>query len=136
MQRLIFREPALCLGFPVYLSATIIFPLHLGWSGASYVALAAYLAVAGVLFSAVLTQAGPSRRWREVCAQAVLTLLTISLPALLVFTIGQAFGRSEERMDDEVCAMSGYAGESDTATAEADDAIDVTPDCVDIAEPS
>lgn len=132
MQSWIFREPALCLGFPVYLFAAFLFPLHLGWSGASYLALVGYLGVAGVLFTTadVLMQRGFYREWQEVCAQTVLTLLTISLPAVLFFSLGQVFDRSEEQMEDELCAMSGYAGGSDAAEVEADDAIDMTPDCV------
>jgi hypothetical protein len=131
-----FREPALCLGFPVYICAGFLFPLHLGWSGASYVTLAGYLALACVLFTAadVMTQRGFYRRWPEICAQSILTLLTISLPAVLVFSIGQTFDRSEERMEDELCAMSGYAGGSDSLAEEADDSVDPTPDCVAGAE--
>jgi hypothetical protein len=132
MQSWIFREPALCLGFPVYLFAAFLFPLHLGWSGASYLALAGYLGVAGALFIAadVVMQRGFYRRWQEVCAQTVLSLLTMSLPAMLAFAIGQEFDQSEEAMEDELCAMSGYAGGSDAPEMEADDAIDMTPDCV------
>ena len=132
MQRWMFREPALCLGLPVYLCAGFLFPLNLGWGGASYLTLAGYLAVAGALFTAgdVATQRGFYRRWPEICAQSVLTLLTISLPAVLLFTVGQAFDRSEEGMEDELCAMSGYAGGSDSAAEEIDDSVDPTPDCV------
>jgi hypothetical protein len=126
-----FREPALCLGFPVYLCAGFLFPLNLGWGGASYLALGGYLLVAGVLFTAadVMTQRGFYRHWHDVCAQSVLTLLTISLPAVLLFSIGQMFDRSEERMEDELCAMNGYPGGSDAPDAEVDDAVDPTPDC-------
>jgi hypothetical protein len=95
-----------------------LFPLNLGWGGASYLALGGYLLVAGVLFTAadVMTQRGFYRHWHDVCAQSVLTLLTISLPAVLLFSIGQMFDRSEERMEDELCAMSGYPGGSDAPT--------------------
>jgi len=132
MQRWMFREPALCLGFPVYICAGLLFPLHLGWSGTSYLALGGYLTVAVALFTGadVIAHRGFYRRWQEVCAQSALTLLTISLPAMLAFSIGQAFDRSEEDMEDELCAMSGYAGGSDALAEEADDSIDVTPDCV------
>lgn len=131
MQRWIFREPALCLGTPVYLCAALLFPLHLGWSGASFLALAGYLAFAGALFTGadVMVQRGFYRRWPEIAAQALLTVLTIALPAVLLFSIGQAFDRSEELMEDEYCVMNGYAGGLDTPEAEADDVIDVTPDC-------
>ena len=132
MQRWMLREPALCLGAPVYLCAGFLCPLHLGWSEASYAMFAGYLALAGALFTAadVITQRGFYRRWQEICAQSVLTLLTISVPALLLFSIGQAFDQSEEGMEDELCEMSGYPGGSDALTAEVDDAVDPTPDCI------
>jgi len=132
MQRWMLREPALCLGAPVYLCAGFLFPLHLGWSGASYAMLAGYLALAGALFTAAdaITQRGFYRRWQEICAQSVLTVLTISLPALLLFSIGQVFDQSEEGMEDELCELSGYPGGSDALTAEVDDAVDPTPDCI------
>ncbi len=132
MQRWMFREPALCLGFPVYLCAGFLFPLHLGWSGTSYLMLMLYIAVAGALFTAadVVNQRGFYRRWQEIGAQSLLTVLTVALPALLLFSIGQAFDRSEEGMEDELCAMEGYAGGSDALVEEADDSVDVTPDCV------
>lgn len=131
MQLWIFREPALCLGLPVYLCAGLVFPLHLGWSGASYAALAGYLVIASALFTAVdvARQRRFYRHWQEIGAQGILTLLTIAVPAVLLFSIGQAFDRSEELMEDEYCVMNGYAGGLDTPEAEADDVIDVTPDC-------
>jgi hypothetical protein len=126
------REPALCLGIPVYAFAALLFPLHLGWSGASLLVMAGYLVVAGGLFTLadVLTHRGFYRRWQEIVAQALLSLLTVAVPALLAFAVGQAFDRSEENLEDELCAISGYAGGSDSAAAEADDSLDVTPDCV------
>lgn len=132
MQRWMFREPALCLGLPVFLCAGLLFPLHLGWSGTNYVTLAGYLAFACALFTAadVIMQRSLYRRWAEVVAQSVLTLLTLSLPAILLFSVGQALDRSEEGMEDELCTMSGYTGGSDTLEAEADDSVDPTPDCV------
>lgn len=132
MQRWMFREPALCLGLPVYLCAGFLFPLHLGWSGAAFAVLAGYLAFACALFTAadVATQRGFYRGWQDVCAQSLLTLLTISLPAVLLFSLGQVFDRSEERMEDQLCAMEGYAGGSDGLVEEADDSVDPTPDCV------
>lgn len=132
MQSWILREPALCLGIPVYAFAAVLFPLHLGWSGASLVLLAVYVAIAGGLFTIadVLTHRGFYRRWHEIVAQGVLSLMTIAAPAVLAFAVGQAFDHSEERLEDELCVMGGYAGGSDSAAAEADDSLDVTPDCV------
>jgi membrane-bound ClpP family serine protease len=132
VQSWILREPALCLGIPVYAFAAVLFPLHLGWSGASIVLLAAYVAIAGGLFTLadVLTHPGFYRRWPEIVTQGVLSLMTIAVPALLAFAIGQVFDHSEEKLEDELCQMSGYVRGLDTAAAEADDSFDVTPDCV------
>jgi hypothetical protein len=132
VQSWILREPALCLGIPVYAFAALLFPLHLGWTGASVLMLGGYLVVAGGLFTLadVLTHRGFYRRWQEIAVQSVLSLMTIALPALLAFAVGQAFDRSEEGLEDELCLMNGYASGSDSAEAEADDSLDVTPDCV------
>jgi hypothetical protein len=70
-------------------------------------------------------------------ALALVNVLTVvAVPALLVFSIGQAFDRSEEGMEDELCAMSGYAGGSDALAEEADDSVDPTPDCAGGAQAS
>lgn len=130
MQHWLLREPSLSLGLPVYLCAAIVFPLHLGWTGASVLAFAGYL-----LFAAVLFAAGDAHRhwrlyegWAMVASQAILTLLALALPAVLAFSIGAVAGPVNEALDEEVCASRGVA-EIDTPEAEADDTFDLTPDC-------
>lgn len=126
----IFREPALAFGLPVFACAAILFPLHLGWTGAPLIALAGYLLIAAALFSAVdvLIQPTYYPQWLSVIPQAFLSVLALAVPAVLAFGIGAAFGPVDEALDEEVCASQG-ASEADTWEAESDDTFDVTPDC-------
>lgn len=130
-QRWILREPALAFGLPVALLAALVFPLHLGWIGASWLAFAGYVAIASALLStadAVLRRTDYPD-WTFVIPQALLSLMALAIPAALAFQVGALFGPVDEAMDEEVCASQG-AAEADTAAAEADDTFDVTPDCI------
>jgi hypothetical protein len=131
LQRWILREPALAFGLPVYGLAGFIFPLHLGWTGTTWLGLAAYLAVAASLLS--IADAFLRREdypgWGAVVPQAVLSLMALAIPAALAFEVGALLGPVDEAIDEGVCATQGEA-EADTAAAEADDTFDVTPDCV------
>jgi hypothetical protein len=126
----IFREPALRFGVPVCLFAVIVFPLHLGWTGASPFAFAGYLLIAGVLFSVADALLQPSfyPKWSAIISQSVLSLLGLAVPAGIFFLIGTAIGPVEEQLEDQYCAKRGTAEISD-ASAEADDTFDPTPDC-------
>lgn len=131
LQFWIFREPSLAFGLPVFVFAAIVFPLHLGWTGTSWPAFAAYLAVAAILFSLADALLQPSfyPRLVSVIPQSFLSLLALALPAALAFAIGSAAGPVDEELDEEVCASQG-AVEVDTLEAESDDTFDVTADCI------
>ena len=130
LQHWLLREPSLAFGLPVYLCAAVLFPFHLGWTGASLLSLAGYLLVAAALFS--LADAVAHRalylKWAALIPQTVLSLLALALPAALAFSIGAALGPIDEALDEEECARQGVA-EVDTIDAEADDTFDVTADC-------
>jgi hypothetical protein len=130
-QHWILREPALAFGLPVYLLAALVFPLHLGWIGTSWLALACYLVVATALLSVAdaLLRPGYYPSWTSIFPQSVLSLLVLVAPAALAFGIGALAGPVDEANDEKVCASRG-AGESDTPEAESDDTFDVTPDCI------
>jgi hypothetical protein len=131
-QHWIFREPALAFGLPVYVFAAIIFPLHLGWIGTSWLEFGGYLVIAAVLFAIVDALLQPSYypKWLSVLPQAFFSLLALALPAALLFAIGSAVGGVDESFDEVVCASRG-ATEIDTVEAESDDSFDFTPDCTD-----
>src|SRR5690606_39179054 len=128
-QRWILREPALAFGLPVALLAALVFPLHLGWIGATWLAFAGYVVIASALLSvadAVLRRSDyPDLTF--IIPQALLSLMALAIPAALAFQLGAMLGPVDERMDENLCASRG-AAEADNAAAEADDTFDVTPD--------
>jgi hypothetical protein len=130
-QRWILREPALAFGLPMYGLAGIVFPLHLGWTGATWLGFAAYLAIAAGLLSVAdaFLRREDYPGWATVVPQAVLSLTALAIPAALAFEVGALLGPVDEQFDEQVCASQGE-GEADTAAAEADDTFDVTPDCI------
>lgn len=127
----IFREPSFALALPVYLVAALVFPLHLGWTGASWLAFAGYIVIAAGLLSTANLLARPADHpgWTAALPQSLLGLAALALPAALAFGIGTLAGPVDEAFDEEMCASRG-AAESDTAEVESDDTFDVTPDCI------
>jgi len=130
LQYWLLREPSLAFGLPVYLFAAMLFPLHLGWTGAPLLSLAGYLLLAAVLLSVAdaLHHRTLYPKWRALIPQSLLSLLVLALPAALAFAIGSALGPIDEAFDEAECARQG-AAEVDTIDAEADDTFDVTADC-------
>jgi hypothetical protein len=130
LQHWLLREPSLSFGVPVYLFAGLLFPLHLGWIGASPFELVGYLAIAAILFSTADAIAQPAlyRRWAALMPQALLSMLALAVPAALAFAIGSLAGPVDEATDEEACASQGLT-EVDTPDAESDDTFDVTADC-------
>ena len=122
-------HPNVALGVPVFGCAAIVFPLHLGWMGASWVDLAIYIAFAALLFSAVDALAAPRLNRLPLAPQSVLILLAIAAPGALAFAVGSIAGPIDETMDERTCLAAG-AGEEDSLAAEDDDTFDLTPDCV------
>lgn len=127
----ILREPTFAFGVPVYLCAAIVFPLQLGWVGASWAAFAAYLLIAAALFAGVeqFLQGSLYPNWVSLLPQTFLSLLALAVPSTLMFAIGAAVGPVDEVLDEGICAARGLL-ESDTAAAESDDLFDMTADCV------
>lgn len=121
-------QPNVALGVPVYGCAAIVFPLHLGWIGASWADLALYLGFAALLISAADALAAPRLNRLPFVPQSALILLAIGAPAALAFAIGSFAGPIDEAMDERACLAAG-AGEEDSPQAEGDDTFDLTPDC-------
>ena len=131
LHRWLFHEPSLSFGVPVFVCATAVFPLHLGWIGTSVPGFIAYLVVAAVLFSLADALLHPYfyARWEALVAQACICMCGLVVPAALMFAVGSAFGPVDEALDEEVCASQG-AREADSVGADADDTFDVTADCI------
>jgi hypothetical protein len=118
VQHWIRQEPSLAFGVPVYIFAAILFPLHLGWIGASLPELAGYLVAAAMIFSLadVITHKGAYPKWTSVTSQLLLSLLALILPVSLAFTMGSIIGPIDEVYDESVCASRG-SNESDSVEA-------------------
>lgn len=131
LARWLIRDPAVSFRLAVYLCAGLVFPLHLGWIGASGADLLVYLAIAAVILAtpvALLVEPLAHPRWQAMLLVAVPNLLFLAVPAAAAFWLGSALGPLDEAFDGEVCASQGLV-EMDTVIAEANDTVDVIPDC-------
>jgi len=127
----IAQDPAIGFRLGVYLFAAVVFPLHLGWVGVSWGQLWAYLAIAAVLLSlpvALLVRPLHHAKWQAMVIVAISNAVLSAVPAMLAFSVGSALGPIDEAIDEKVCAAQGL-GEQDSALAEANDTVDVLPDC-------
>lgn len=128
----IISEPDLCLSLLVWFCAASLFPLHLGWAGASWIALVFYLAVAAGLMVAAdaLLRRVYFSGWRMLGSDYLLCSVGLAVPALAAFALGAAVAPTEEAFEDALCRIGGFSTDNDTAGAEADDAFDLTADCL------
>lgn len=111
MKDSLFRDPAWCLGTFVWLSATLAFPMRLGWTGAGVVALVAYLPVAVVLLLAadVVHNRAYYSSWRALQAQFVLFLLGILAPVTVAFGIGHLGAPANDARADMFSDSAAFA---------------------------
>lgn len=132
MSRAIHRTANWCLGAGVWLCAAFVFPLQLGWAGASAAALAAYVAVAGVLLlgADILQDPVSYRSEGAVRAQAGPFLLAVAVPAVLAFALGQVLAPIDQAMEEEqVCELAGLTPTVEGSMQELDDGFDFNADC-------
>lgn len=129
LARLLY-DPAHCPRVAVCLAGGILLPLHVGWVGGSWADFLAYFVVASLLLAAPGGLIWPIFRPRRQAYPmlSLMTALLLAAPAALAFSLGSSLGSVDETLDEELCAAQGL-GEADSPTNEADDTIDVTPDC-------
>lgn len=131
MKRLIVTEASVGLGLAAWLAAALILPFQLGASGAGVGALIAYAVVAGVLFTAGDMASGLTF-WRgtgDVMVQAFLRAVGLVAPAALLFAIGHTVAPAAEELEDDVCAMGGFAEMPDGGEGSTDGLLDGHADC-------
>lgn len=122
-------QPDAACGMLVFGCATIIFPLHLGWTGASFASFAMYLALACSLFCTADLLSRPRANQLQILSQTFLWLLALAAPASLAYAAGSFLGPVDEAIEDSFCSSRQELGD-DTLGAEDDDTFDVTPDCL------
>lgn len=131
MRRQIISEASVHCGLAVWLAAALLLPFHLGAAGAGLRGLAAYLLLAGLLISVgdVLAGTGLWRGTRDFVSSALMRSLGLAVPAAAIFLVAQALAPAAEALEDEVCALGGYAEAPDGAGVSADRVIDGNADC-------
>src|SRR5690606_24211284 len=109
MKDRILNEPTLCFGMVVWIAAATVLPLRLGMNGASIVAFAVYVAVAGLLLAVADAILNPSlyHRIGDVVLQGVFWTIGLAVPALLMFAIGGAVAPVHQQFSDDLCTLGG-----------------------------
>lgn len=115
MKQRILTDPAFGPGLLVWAIAVTVLPLRLGTSGASFLALAAYVALAGLLLAVADAVLNPTlyRRFGDVGLQSVFWAIGIALPSLLAFALGTVLAPAQSEFADNLCAMTGIEGRHD-----------------------
>lgn len=127
----IFSRPSWSVGVAVWLCAALVFPLHLGWSGASAGLLLAYTVIAAglLLVADALHDPDAYPSWRELRFQAAPFLLAVAVPAGVAFALGQVLAPAEEAFEDDICRLGGFSPTAESPLEELDDSMDLTADC-------
>lgn len=132
MKDRITSDSSVSLGLAVWLAAVSLLPFLLGTSGAPLQSLAGFVLAAGLLLS-IGEAAGGTGFWRgkaDFAAQSALRCLGVALPAVLFFSLGSLLAPAAEDLEDDVCALGGYAEVPDGGEGSADGVIDGSADCL------
>lgn len=127
----IFSRANWSFGAAVWLCAALVFPLHLGWSGAPAMSLVVYCAVAAglLLVADALHDPDTYPTWRELRFQAAPFLLAVAVPATVFFALGHVMAPAEASFEDDICRLGGFSPTPETPLEELDDSLDLTADC-------
>lgn len=136
MKDRILREPTVCFGMVVWITAVTVFPLRLGMTGAPFASFALYVAIAGMLLAVADAILNPSlyHRGGDVLLQGVFWTIGLSVPALVAFAIGLAAAPAHQEFSDNLCVLGGLEGRYDTddrTDTMLEDALEAIDDCGD-----
>jgi hypothetical protein len=131
MKDRILREPAFALGMLVWLVAATVFPWQLGLARASIANFAIYLLIAGALLAVADALLNPSfyRRWGDIALQGVFWTIGLSVPAGLLFALGNSAAPAAERFGNSLCLMAGLANPADHTEGPIEEALEPTESC-------
>ena len=131
MTNRILRDPAFGLGLLVWVVAATLLPFQLGLTGATLLALVAYLAVAGALLATADAVLNPAfyRDWSDVGLQSVFWMISLSLPAGLLFALGAASAPANDTFGDDLCRMAGLSHLEGHPEDALEEALEPTEDC-------
>jgi hypothetical protein len=131
MKDRILHEPAFALGALVWLVAATVFPWRLGLAGTSIGGFATYLAIAGGLLAVADALLNPVfyRRWDDIALQGLFWTLGLSVPAAILFALGNSAAPAAERFEDSLCIMAGLANPADYTESPIEEALEPTEAC-------
>lgn len=131
MKDRILHEPAFALGALVWLVAATVFPWQLGLAGASIAGFVAYLAIAGGLLAIADALLNPAfyRRWDDVALQGLFWTIGLSVPAAILFALGNSAAPAADRFEDDLCLMAGLANPTDHTEDPIEEALEPTESC-------
>lgn len=111
MKNRILSDPELTMGAIVWIAAATLLPLQLGVSNAPPLALVVYLIVAGSLLAVADAVLNPASYYRlgDVGLQSVFWTISLSFPAVLLFTLGSIVAPGAVSYSDDLCRMAGLA---------------------------
>jgi hypothetical protein len=131
MKDRILHEPAFALGVAVWLVAATVFPWQLGLVGASLTGFAAYLAIAGGLLAVADALLNPAfyQRLGDVALQGLFWTIGLSVPAAVLFALGNSAAPAAERFEDNLCIMAGLANPADHTESAIEEALEPSESC-------
>ena len=131
MTNRILRDPAFGLGLVVWVVAATLLPFQLGLTGATLLGLVAYLAVAGALLATADAVLNPAfyRDWSDVGLQSVFWMISLTLPAALLFALGTRSAPTTEGFEDDLCQLAGLAHLEGHPEDALEEALEPTEEC-------
>lgn len=131
MKDRILSEPSFAMGMTVWVVAATLFPWQLGLAGASLIGFVAYLAIAGVLLAVAdaLLNAALYHRWTDVLFQGLFWMIGLSVPAAVLFTLGNSVAPAAIEFQDDLCVMTGLDNPADHSEAPLEEALEPSEAC-------
>ena len=131
MTKHIVHDPPFALGVAVWIAAATLLPFQLGVASGTLPALALYLVVAGTLLAVADAVLNPAlyHRWSDVALQSVFWMISLSLPALLLFALAAASAPANETFEDGMCRIAGLSHLEGHPEDALEEALEPTEDC-------
>lgn len=131
MTKRIVHDPPFALGVAVWIAAATLLPFQLGVASGTLPALALYLVVAGTLLAVADAVLNPAlyHRWSDVALQSVFWMISLSLPALLLFALAAASAPANETFEDGMCRIAGLSHLEGHPEDALEEALEPTEDC-------
>ena len=131
MTKHIVHDPPFALGVAVWIAAATLLPFQLGVASGTLPALALYLVVAGTLLAVADAVLNPAlyHRWSDVALQSVFWMISLTVPAALLFALGTRSAPAAEGFEDDLCQLAGLAHLEGHPEDALEEALEPTEEC-------